>query len=154
MFFLIITIIIILVFLCYRCCCRKPRPHNDPKVKLETTLTSFERRPSIRSSIRKDNSGILVQSPSNLSNLHTWAVDQPTQNNHQMPPSASFISGIPVSPGPPVPSPAPPSLATANSMLTIEDEMMLNVPNFPRKNLKVSDYCRVETRGISVCIFV
>ena len=143
--FLILTILLILGVACYCCCCRrrKARKQNGAsKTALETT--SFDRRASFRGSLRKDNSGILAPSTSNMSNLFLHATDQPPSGGVHYHPATSLVSGsIAVSPGPPVPSPVPPPIGPASSLI-IDDEdgytnnsLPLSLPNFPRHNLKV-----------------
>ena len=126
--FLLFTIILCCGLLCYFKFCRDRQNTEIPKViNLETT--SFERKPSIRGSFRnKDNSGILQQSPSNISSLWTFASDG---QSNSIP--ITIASSVAVSPGPPLPS-----LGPTTSMVT-EDEFRLpnGVTNFARQNLKV-----------------
>lgn len=140
--FLILTILLILGVACYCCCCRRrnvPKQNGVSKTALETT--SFDRRASFRGSLRKDNSGILAPSTSNMSNLFLHATDQPPSGGVHYHPAASLVSGsIAVSPGPPVPSPVPPP---TSSLITDDEDgyninsLPLSLPNYPRHNLKV-----------------
>ena len=126
--FIFLIAVLICLLICYLKCCNK-RNNHVPKAILETT--SFERRPSVRGSLRKDNSGILQQSPSNLSSLWTFTADTSI-------PMTVASSSVAISPGPPIPSPVPPPNGPTASLAT-----ELNVPHsmstFPRQNLHVSD---------------
>lgn len=137
--FLLLTLVLIFGVACYCCFCKRKvqKQNGAPKTSLETT--SFDRRNSVRASLRKDNSGILAQSPSNASNLWTYTTDQP-QNSGQHHQTTSLVSGsIAVSPGPPVPSPVPALIGPSGSLATEEEEeFSLSLPNFPRHNLKVT----------------
>lgn len=129
--FLLLTLLVVCGLVC--CLCKKKsRPSSTSKVALETT--TFERRPSMRGSIRKDNSGILAQSPSNLSTL--WTLNNDRQENHIAMQSMGSAS-MAVSPGPPMNSSVPPgptgSLATVQTSPPPKE-----FPNFPRTNIEVS----------------
>ena len=129
--FIILIIFLLCLLCCYCICCRQRNNNNIPKAILETT--SFERRPSLRGSLRKDNSGILQQSPSNVSSLWTFAADT---TRSQTIPMTIASSSVAVSPGPPVPSPIPPPDGPTASLAT-ELHLPNDVHSFPRQNLHV-----------------
>ena len=88
----------------------------------------------MRGSMRKDNSGILVQSPSDLSNL--WTLNNDRRDNHIVMRSLGSGSMV-VSPGPPIPSPVPPG--PTGSLVTVETSPApKDFPHFPRSNIEVS----------------
>ena len=136
--FLAVAILLCVCLLCRYCCCKGVRQNDSetPRIALETT--SFERKPSMRGSYRfKDNSGILQQSPSNISSLWTFQGDGHT-NSVPM----TTASSVAVSPGPPIPSPVPttPAGPTTSMVTTADFKLPSGITSFSRENLKVSFY--------------
>ena len=140
-----------LVCLCY--CCRRQKRDTYNVNKEEDG--EFKRQPSIR----KDNSGVLTQSPSNNyfgnmfefqpSSLEGSSIYPPTNIPLTPYSQGSIISeSIQHSPMPPTPSPIPPVSGTigSTSLFSTEDQSSIttNLPNFPRSNLKVRE-------SVSVC---
>lgn len=129
--FIILIVLILCCALCYIKCRSRDRSTNGhQKAVLETV--SFERRPSLRGSLRKDNSGILQQNPSDLSSLWTFTTD-----NSNSVPMTAVSSSVAVSPGPPVPSPIPPPPDGPTASLATELNLPHGISSFPRHKLMV-----------------
>ena len=131
--FIILIVLLLCCTLCYVKCRRRDHSTNGhQKAVLETV--SFERRPSLRGSMRKDNSGILQQNPSDLSSLWTFTTDNSKSNSVPM---TVVSSSVAVSPGPPVPSPIPPPPDGPTASLATELNLPHGISSFPRHKIMV-----------------
>lgn len=114
--------------------CRHRDHHGNGQQKAVLETTSFERRPSLRGSMRKDNSGILQQNPSDLSSLWTFTTENSKSNSVPM---TVVSSSVAVSPGPPVPSPIPPPPDGPTASLATELNLPHEISSYPRNRLMV-----------------